>query len=754
MNGDAKTASRIVTFDVEGMTCASCVLRVEKSLKGVDGVADASVNLASEKARIAFNPSRTTLTDLQKAVRESGYTLRIDEQASLHAADGAEHQSPQQLTLRRLKRELFFSAALTLPIVFVGMAGMTDLYQRLSPLSIQTTNLILFLLTTPVMFISGWRFFRGFWAATRHRTADMNTLVAIGTGAAYLYSTVVVLFPGLLAVGGKAPEVYFDTAAAIITLILLGKTLEMSAKQRASDAIRTLLGLQPKTARVIREGGESDIPIAAVLPDDLILVRPGERIPVDGVITRGFTVLDESMITGESLPVERHPGERVIGGTVNLNGSVEFRATAVGEATLLARIVKLVEEAQGSKAPIQSLADKIASVFVPVVVAIALLTFVLWYTVGGIPFTHALVNFIAVLIIACPCALGLATPTAIMVGTGVGARHGILIRNAGSLEQTHRIQTVVMDKTGTITTGKPAVTGLWVRDGRTEDELLRIVASLEKRSEHPLAQAIVRHAELKGIRSADVETFQSLTGLGVAGVVEGNPVLAGSLQLLREYAVDVKEIEPKVAQIEGEGKTCIVAAIDGHAAGMIAIADTIKPTSRDAIRALHEMGIRTLLLTGDNERTARAIAAGAGIDRVTAGVLPAGKADRIKAEQSGGRIVAMVGDGINDAPALAQADVGIAMGTGTDVAMEAAGVTLMSGDLMGVVDAIQLSSRTIRTIRQNLFWAFVYNSVGIPLAALGMLNPMVAAGAMALSSVSVVSNSLRLRRFRPNHPAG
>lgn len=753
MNGDGKAASRMVTLDVEGMTCASCVLRVEKSLKGVDGVADAAVNLASEKARITFDPARTTITDLQKAVRDSGYTLRIDEQPTLQAPDGVEHQSPQQLTLRRLKKELLFSAALTLPIVFLGMAGMTDLYQRLSPLSVQTTNLILFILTTPVMFISGWRFFRGFWAATRHRTADMNTLVAIGTGAAYLYSTVVVLFPGLLAVSGKTPEVYFDTAAAIITLILLGKTLEMSAKQRASDAIRTLLGLQPKTARVIRESGESDIPIAAVLPGDLILVRPGERIPVDGVITRGDTVLDESMITGESLPVERHPDERVIGGTVNLNGSVEFRATAVGEATLLARIVKLVEEAQGSKAPIQSLADRIASVFVPVVIAIALLTFVLWYTVGGIPFTHALVNFIAVLIIACPCALGLATPTAIMVGTGVGARHGILIRNADSLEQTHRIQTVVMDKTGTITTGKPAVTGLRVRDGHTEDEMLRLVASLEKRSEHPLAHAIVRHAEQKGIRTADVETFQSLTGLGVAGVVEGNTVLAGSLQLLREYAVDVKEIEPEVALIEGEGKSCIVAAIGGHAAGMIAIADTIKPTSRDAIQALHEMGIRTLLLTGDNERTARAIAAGAGIDSVTAGVLPAGKADRIRAEQSEGRIVAMVGDGINDAPALAQADVGIAMGTGTDVAMEAAGVTLMNGDLMGVVQAIQLSSRTISTIRQNLFWAFVYNSIGIPLAALGMLNPMVAAGAMALSSVSVVSNSLRLRRFRPNHAA-
>ena len=753
MNGDSKPASRSVTLDVEGMTCASCVLRVEKTLKAVDGVTDAAVNLASEKARVTFDPSRTTLTGLQKAVQDSGYTLRIDVRSDANATDGAERQSPQQLTLRRLKKELILSAVLTLPVVLLSMAGMTDLYQRHSPLSMKTTNVILLLLTTPVMFVSGWRFFKGFWAAARHRTADMNTLVAIGTGAAYLYSTAAVLFPGLLAVGEKVPAVYFDTAAAIITLILLGKTLEMSAKQRASDAIRTLLGLQPNTARVIREGGESDIPIADVLPDDLILVRPGERIPVDGVITRGFTVLDESMITGESMPVERHPGERITGGTVNLNGSVEFRATAVGEATLLARIVRLVEEAQGSKAPIQSLADTIASVFVPAVIAIALLTFVLWYTVGGIPFTHALVNFIAVLIIACPCALGLATPTAIMVGTGVGARHGILIRNADSLEQTHRIQTVVMDKTGTITTGKPAVTDVRAHGRYTEDELLGFVASLERNSEHPLARAIIRHAEQKGIRPQETESFQSLTGLGVAGVVKGKPVLAGNLQLLREYSVDVTEIEPQVVQIEGEGKSCIVVAIDGLAEGMIAIADTIKPTSREAIRALHDMGIRTLLLTGDNERTARAIAAGAGIDRVSAGVLPAEKADRIKAEQSGGRIVAMVGDGINDAPALAQADVGIAMGTGTDVAMETAGVTLMNGDLAGVVQAIHLSSRTIRTIRQNLFWAFVYNSLGIPLAALGMLNPMVAAGAMALSSVSVVSNSLRLRRFMQNRTA-
>jgi len=748
---DTGRASRIVTLDVEGMTCASCVLRVEKTLKGVQGVSDAAVNLASEKARITFDPSKASLVELQKAVKDSGYTLIATEHTDRDTADGDELESPQVRTLRRLKRELLISAALTLPVMLLSMAGMTEWFREIFPFSMRTTNAILFLLATPVMLISGQRFFKGFWAATRHGTADMNTLVAIGTGAAYLYSTVVVLFPDVPSIGGQMPEVYFDTAATIITLILLGKVLEMSAKQRASEAIRKLLGLQPSTARVLKGGTESDIPIGSVLPDDIILVRPGERIPVDGVITKGLTALDESMITGESLPVDRHPGERVVGGTVNLNGSIEFRATAVGEGTLLARIVKLVEEAQGSKAAIQSLADKIASVFVPVVIAIALITFIVWYAVAGIPFTHALVNFIAVLIIACPCALGLATPTAIMVGTGVGARQGILIRNADSLEQAHRIQTVVMDKTGTITTGRSAVTDLLTSADIEEAALLRIVTSLEKRSEHPLAGAIVRYAEQRGIRPPEAESFQSVTGLGVAGVVEGKAVIAGSLSLLKEYAIDVKEMEPEVVRFGGEGKSCIVVAIDGRAAGILAVADTIKPTSPGAIAALHNLGIQTVLLTGDNEQTARAIAAKAGIDRVIAGVLPPDKAGHIKAEQQGGKVVAMVGDGINDAPALAQADVGIAMGTGTDVAMEAAGITLMNGDLAGVAQAIRLSSRTLRTIKQNLFWAFVYNSVGIPLAALGMLNPMVAAAAMAFSSVSVVSNSLLLRRFNDNH---
>ena len=737
-----------MALPIEGMTCASCVLRVEKALKKVDGVTEAAVNLATEKARVAFDPTRVTLTQLQKAVAESGYTLVVPDEAPTASGEVTARSPAKQEALRQLKNELILSAGLTVPIVVLSMLSMTDWYMRESPLSMDVTNRILFLLTTPVLFISGRRFFRGLWTTARHLTADMNTLVAVGTGAAYLYSTMALLLPELLGITGRMPEIYFDTTATIITLILLGRMLEASAKQRASDAIKKLLGLQPKTARVLRNGAESDISIGDVLTGDILLVRPGERIPVDGIITKGFSVLDESMVTGESLPVEKKAGDAVVGGTINLNGSIEFRATAVGQGTVLARIVKLVEEAQGSKAPIQNLADKIASVFVPVVVGTAIATFLLWYTVGGVPFTHALVNFIAVLIIACPCALGLATPTAIMVGTGTGARLGVLIRNADSLERTRSIRTVVFDKTGTITQGRPEVTDVLALEGYGSSDVLASAVSLERKSEHPLAEAIVRYAKQKGIGPGDADAFQSLTGLGVAGVVDRVPVIVGNVQLMKEYAIGLDAVQTDVARFASEGKTSIIVAIDGKPAGLIAIADTIKPSSPAAIRALREMGIETVMLTGDNEETAQAIGALAGVDRVIAGVLPHEKAAHVKALQANGNVVAMVGDGINDAPALAQADVGIAMGTGTDIAMESAGITLMNGDLSGVVRAIRLSSRTLRTIRQNLFWAFVYNVIGIPLAALGMLNPMIAAAAMAFSSVSVVSNSLRLKRFK------
>jgi Cu+-exporting ATPase len=748
MPSDRNQSVRSLTLPVEGMTCASCVLRVEKAIKKVAGVADAAVNLASEKVRVEFDPTRVGLGQLQDAVSDSGYTLVISKDTKSAEAGPAGESPGKNEAFRLLRNELIISAALTVPIMVLSMLSMTDWYMREAPVSMDATNRILLLLTTPVMFLSGRRFFRGFWVTARHLTADMNTLVAVGTGAAFAYSTIAVLFPELISMNGDVPDVYFDTSATIITLILLGRMLEMSAKRRASDAISRLLGLQPKTARLLSNGTETDIPIADVVVGDIIVVRPGEKIPVDGVITKGFTTLDESMVTGESLPVERKEGESVVGGTINKNGSIEFRATAVGRDTVLARIVKLVEEAQGSKAPIQSLADRIASVFVPIVIAIAVMTFVVWYAVVGVPFTHALVNFIAVLIIACPCALGLATPTAIMVGTGVGARLGVLIRNAESLERTHRIGTVIFDKTGTITEGKPVVTDVTTFNGYDADSVIGRASSLEKKSEHPLGDAIVGYAQKEGIPVGNVDAFQSLTGLGVAGTVDDVPVIAGNLKLMAEYAIEAEGVQAAVARYAGGGKTAIIVAIDGKAAGVIAIADTIKPTSPDAVSELHSLGIKTVMLTGDNEQTARAIAARAGIDRVVAGVLPDEKIEHVVALQSEGGVVAMVGDGINDAPALAQADVGIAMGTGTDIAMEAAGLTLMNGDLHGVARAIRLSSRTLRTIKQNLFWAFIYNVIGIPLAALGMLDPIIAAGAMAFSSVSVVSNSLRLKRFK------
>ncbi len=731
-----------VSLPVEGMTCSSCVARVEKALTKVDGVQSASVNLATEKATVQFNPAATSVDTLKAAVEEAGYTLTIPRQH-----EGSAVASHKDIAYKQLKKEFILAVLLTLPVMALSMLSMMDSYMSWSPISMGATNKILLLLTTPVMFISGRRFFKGLWGSVKHFAADMNTLVAVGTGSAYIYSLVAVMFPEWLGLS-EMPHVYFDTSATIITLILLGKLLEATAKNRASDAIKKLLGLQPKTARVIRNGVERDVPIADVVINDIILVRPGEKIPVDGVVTKGSTTLDESMITGESLPVEKNIGDRVIGGTINKNGSIEFCATAVGAQTVLARIVKLVEEAQGSKAPIQNLADKIASMFVPIVIGLAILTFLLWYFVGGIGFTPAMINFIAVLIIACPCALGLATPTAIMVGTGKGAQMGVLIKNSESLERVQDVQTIIFDKTGTITEGKPSVTDVVPFNGVDETTLIRVAASLERKSGHPLAQAIVEYARRMNIGMLESESFQSLTGFGVTGIVERAAVVVGNIALLNEYAVHLNGEEAAIKQVIVSGKTPIFVAMDGKLAGFIAVADAVKPTAASAISALKAMGIEVIMITGDNERTANAIARQVGIERVVAGVLPQDKAARIKAIQSEGKVVAMVGDGVNDAPALAQADVGIAMGSGTDVAIEAADITLMKSDLNTVVQAIRLSGRTLRTIRQNLFWAFVYNVVGIPLAALGMLNPMIAAAAMAFSSVSVVSNSLRLKRLR------
>jgi Cu+-exporting ATPase len=735
-----------LTLPVEGMTCASCVARVEKTLKKIDGVQVANVNLATEAVELSFDPARTSLDVLAKAVDGAGYKLVLPAIPSESSIGFEQKQLSEgsQKSYRQLKREFFFSLTLAIPILLVNMLSMTAWFMSHIPLSMDEVNKLLLILTTPVMIVSGKRFFRPAWKLAQHFAADMNTLVAVGTGAAFLYSAAIVLFPRWFPSGTNLHDVYFDSAAVIITLILMGRMLEARAKHKASDSIKLLLGLQPKTARIIKDNKEIEIPIADVAVGDVVIVRPGERIPVDGVILKGNSSVDESMVSGESIPVEKTIGDKVIGGTINKNGSFEFRAAAVGADTVVAHIAKLVEEAQGSKAPIQHLVDKIASVFVPVVMMIALAAFGIWYVLG-VGFAAALMNAIAVLVIACPCALGLATPTAIMVGTGRGASLGVLIKNAESLERAHKINTIVFDKTGTITSGTPSVTDIQGFNGADEQTVLRLAASLEKKSEHPLGTAIVREAKNRSLVLEEADSFHSHTGFGVEGTVKGRRAVVGSEKMMRDASIDTAPASSAILHFSGQGKTPILVAADGKLVGMIAVADTLRPASNKTAAELKEMGFELVLLTGDNSRTAHAIAAQAGIEHVFAEVLPQEKAAKIQELQSMGKIVAMVGDGMNDAPSLAQADVGIAVGTGTDIAMETADITLMKSDLRGVLRAIRLSRKTMRTIKQNLFWAFVYNSIGIPLAAMGMLNPMFAAGAMALSSVSVVTNSLRLR---------
>lgn len=753
----SKNSKQTLTLHVEGMTCASCVLRVEKAIKKINGVENVSVNLAAERITLTYDSSKTNLQELADAVKDAGYNLIIPESETAHlkSANGKRVESEISLqqsdAYQKLKREFIFSAILTLPIMVVSMASMSDWFISVSPFTLDEVNKLLFFAATLVMFVSGRRFFEMAWGLAKRFTADMNTLVAIGTGTAYLYSTVVVFFPSAaseLSIENKSSHIYFDTATVIVTLILMGRLLEARAKNKTTDAIKKLLSLQPKTARIVRHGIEKDVSISDVMRDDIVIVRPGEKIPVDGIITKGFTSVDEAMVTGESLPVEKTIGQKVIGGTINKNGNIEFRATAVGKDTVVAHIIKLVEEAQASKAPIQTMVDKIASVFVPAVVGIAVVTFLLWYIVGGISFTAAMMNFIAVLIIACPCALGLATPTAITVGTGVGAAHGVLIRNAESLEQAHKVQVVVLDKTGTITEGKLSVTDVVPFNNYDEKDILQYAMSVEKKSEHLLGQAIVDYARQRSIAVKDAESFQLYPGLGVSAVVNGDTVLLGNIPLMKQFAVNIEKAETVVSKLSEEGKTTIFIAVNGNLVCVLGVADTIKQTSRKAVERLKAMGIEVIMVTGDNERTADTIAYQTGIGRVVAKVMPQDKAAYIKVLQAEGKKVAMVGDGINDAPALAQADVSIAMGRGTDVAMETADITLMKSDLLDVVGAIILSKRTIRTIKQNLFWAFIYNTVGIPVAALGLLNPMYAAAAMALSSVSVVTNSLRLRNVK------
>jgi Cu+-exporting ATPase len=722
------------------MTCASCVLRVEKALQGVEGVSAATVNLASRKAMVELAEG-TDVAALAAAVRRAGYGVNLprEERASSPGAEIPEAENGYEQEARVLRRDLILAAAFTLPVMLLSMLPMLASVHAVWPLSMSDTNALLLVLTTPVLFLPGRRFFSGAWAMLRHAVADMNTLVAMGTGSAYLYSLVVVLFPHWLDLQAGHGDVYFDTSATIITLILLGRFLEAKAKHRATDAIRKLVGLQPRTAHIIRENEETEVALEEVKPGDVVLIRPGERVPVDGRVIAGASSVDESMISGEPLPVEKREGDTAVGGTVNKEGSLTIEATAVGADTVLGHIVRMVDEAQGSKAPVQKLVDRIAAIFVPVVIGIAVLTFVVWMLLPGSVFTAALLHFIAVLIIACPCALGLATPAAIMVGVGVGADRGILIKDAVSLEKARGVDVVVLDKTGTITEGKPSLTSVLTIDGTAEEELLTLAASAELPSEHPLGVAVVAAAKQRELQLRSPESFQYEPGTGVTAFLAGDAVQVGSAALMKSYAVKLPGDEWLRKQRDA-GDTLLYVAVNGTLIGALTLADHVRANSAAAIAALQRQGVDVIMLTGDTAAAAREIARHAGVDHVLAGVRP----------QEGGKHVAMVGDGINDAPALAQADVSIAMGSGTDVAMETADITLMHSDLQGVVEAIALSRATLRKIRQNLFWAFIYNVIGIPLAAAGLLSPMLAAAAMAFSSVSVVSNSLLLRRFGKN----
>ena len=734
-----------LSLPVEGMTCASCVLRVEKTLKKIEGVEDVNVNLATEKVTFTINNSKADLSQISDAVEDAGYKIILPSKSTSAEVPESNYENESSKKYKELKNSFIFSLILTVPVMIINMVSMTNWFMKWSPLSMDYINRILFLVTTLIIFIPGRRFFISAWKLLKHFTADMNTLVAVGTGTAYIYSTIAVLFPDLLSLKNPYEHIYFDTSAVIITLILMGRLLEAGAKSKTTSAIKKLVGLQPKTAFIIKNNKETEIKIEDVTEGDLIIVRPGGRIPVDGVITEGSSSIDESMISGESIPVDKFINDRVTGGTIDLNGSITFKATAVGKNTVIAQIIKYVEEAQGSKAPIQKLADKIAAVFVPVVISIATITFIAWYLIMGVPFNAAMLNFIAVMVIACPCALGLATPTAIMVGTGLGALNGILIKNAASLESAFKINTVVLDKTGTITLGKPKVADLQVYNGFSETDVIKFSVTLESKSEHPLGKAILDYAEKINILPANISEFNSFPGLGLTGKVDNKNIIIGNRKMMEQNAVQLNETE---TDIKLKVNSSVYVAVDNQLAGIYHISDTIADSSIDAIKKLKDMHLNIYMLTGDNKTAAESIAEKVGIENIIAEVLPGDKAKVIKDLQSKGKIVAMVGDGINDSPALAQADLGIAIGTGTDIAIETADITLIKNNIMGISQAINLSYRTLKTIKQNLFWAFIYNIIGIPVAALGFLNPMFAAAAMALSSVSVVSNSLRLKRAK------